>query len=204
MKILLADDHALFREGMEMIIERILPNAKITSVDDWQQVHMHTKHVQFDIALLDLFMPRMIAWEQELTQLINNHPKIAICIITASSVHSHIQQALNIGAKGFIHKTLGVKEIQTALLNLQQGLYYTPTLYQKNSYNNKGISKLTSRQKEVLALLIKGQSNKIIASNLNITETTVKRHVYNIYQMLGVKNRVEVGKIVDDQGLLFN
>ncbi len=201
MKILLADDHALFREGMKMIIQRVLPNAEITSADSWQQVHNHIQYAQFDIALLDLFMPRINSWEQELTQLINNKPTLPVCIITASNVHSHIKQALNIGVKGFIHKTLGIEEIQTALLNLQQGLYYTPTLYHKNSSN---INKLTNRQKEVLALLVKGQSNKVIASNLLITETTVKRHVYNIYQLLGAKNRVEVGKIVDDQGLLFN
>lgn len=204
MKILLADDHALFKEGMEMIIKRVLPNAKVVLGDDWQQVHAFVQQDHYDLALLDLFMPRVNLWEEELTQLINNAPELPICIITASTVKSHIKKALDLGVKGFIHKTLSIEETQRALLNVQQGLYYTPPTLDYNSMSCKAnMGKLTDRQKEILALLVKGQSNKMIGFCLDITETTVKRHVYNIYQLLGAKSRMEVTKIVEEQGLLF-
>ncbi len=204
MKILLADDHSLFKEGMEMIIKRVLPDAKVILGDNWQQVHAFVQQDHYDLALLDLFMPRLHSWEQELTQLINNAPELPICIITASTVKGHIKKAMDLGVKGFIHKTLSIEETQTALLRVQQGLYYLPpTDHYKSISRKPNIGKLTVRQKEILALLVKGQSNKMIGFCLDITETTVKRHVYNIYQLLGVKNRMDVTKIVEEQGLLL-
>jgi DNA-binding NarL/FixJ family response regulator len=202
MKVLLADDHTLFREGMEMIIKNVLPTACIISANNWKEAHYYIQNEPFDIALLDLFMPRDRLWEDELASILKYAPDLAVCIISASTVHSHVQTALKLGARGFIHKTAGIVEIQQALLQIQQGHYYLPDVHQKNTHTKASIGKITHRQREVLALLIDGKSNKEIGLQLNIAETTVKRHVYNIFQTLKVNNRINLSKIVKEQGIL--
>ena len=202
MKILLADDHTLFREGMEMIIKSVVPTAQIISVSDWKQVHHCIQNNKFEIALLDLFMPRERAWEEELRRVVENSPTLAICIITASTVHSHVQTALEIGVKGFIHKTSDIVEIQQAFVQIQKGQYYIPSSQQKDIHNEASMGKITQRQREVIALLINGKSNKEIAFQLEVAEATVKRHVYNIFQTLKVNNRINLSKIVKEQGIL--
>jgi DNA-binding NarL/FixJ family response regulator len=202
MKILLADDHTLFREGMEMIIKNVLPTTQIISAKNWYETHHCIKNEQFDIALVDLFMPRDQSWEEELATILKYAPDLAVCIISASTVHSHVQTALRLGARGFIHKTSGIVEIQQALLQIQQGHYYLPDVHQKNSHTEASIGKITHRQREVLALLIDGKSNKEIGLRLDIAETTVKRHVYNIFQTLKVNNRINLSKLVKEQGIL--
>lgn len=202
-KILLADDHTLFIEGMTMIIKRVLPDAQVVSVNDWQQVHTQMTQDHYQLALLDLFMPRIQSWEQELSQLIANTPDVPICIITASTVQSHIKKALAMGVKGFIHKTANLEQMQTALLTLQQGKKYLPPLPHNPAQNTNHFIQLSERQKEVLALLSQGKTNQEIGLQLNISEATTKRHVYNLYRKLGIKNRMGVNKIIEAEGLLF-
>ena len=202
MKILLADDHALFRDAMGMMVESIFPSSQVVFAENWEEVHSHIQESKFDIALLDLFMPRENSWEEELTRCIRLSPHLSICIITASSMQHHVKVALEIGVKGFICKTSGVLEIKKALLKIQQGKYYVQDSSHKQGH--AGLKNITKRQKEVLVLLAEGKKNKDIATYLGVAESTVKRHVYDIYQLLGVNNRLKVGQIAREQGLVVH
>ncbi|MCK5814239.1 MAG: response regulator transcription factor [Cocleimonas sp.] len=199
MKLLLADDHALFNLGMEMIVKSTLQDAHLVFAEDWKAVHVAMQQHTFDLAFVDLFMPRKNHWEAELRQCIQCAPHLPICVITASNVLSHAEVAIDMGAKGFVCKTAGVTEIKKALRHLLNGQSYVPAAYDKTIKG--GLTCITARQKEVLYLLSQGDNNKTISLRLGITESTVKRHVYDVFQLLGVNNRVKAGIMAKEQGL---
>ena len=199
MHLLLADDHALFRMGMEMIVKSTLQEANLVFAEDWKAVHLAMQQHAFDLAFVDLFMPRKNHWEAELMQCIQCAPPLPICVVTSSNVLSHAETAVDIGAKGFVCKTAGVAEIKQALHRLLNGQSYVPAAYEKTIKG--GLTCITARQKEVLYLLSQGENNKAISLRLGITEPTVKRHVYDVFQLLGVNNRVKAGIVAKEQGL---
>lgn len=208
MKLLLADDHALFRKGLLETIKLIFPQCSIHQVNSWDAVHQSLQEFQFDLLLLDIFMPRQKTWEQELTTLISQHPTAAICIVSASTEKAHLQMALKIGVKGFICKTAEPHEIKQALLQITQGkTYFSSPLWETATYSTPRLGSsqhlLTHRQQDILRLMANGDSNKIIARKLDLAESTVKKHVYNICQTFHAKNRVEAITAARQHGWLF-
>jgi len=151
--------------------------------------------------LLDIFMPRGRHWEQELSQLIQNKkPETHVCVISSPSDREYLQTAFNTGVKEYICKTADSNEIRDALFRIQRGCtYFPPQMWQSQSKHY--YSPLTPRQQEVLRLVAKGGSNKVIARRLGLTEGTVKRHIYNLCQTLGASNRVEAVELTRQQGL---
>lgn len=204
MRILIADDHALFRDGLSMIINSTIPDTKILPANDWNEASTLAKQQPFDIALLDLFMPSDNTWELELSNFISQNPHIPTCIISSSNNKAHIKQAFNLGAKGYIQKTSGMQEINSALTKITNGGHYTPrSNWQRFAPEDETANlKLTWRQKEILMLMAEGSSNKQIGLVLEISESTVKRHVYNLFRALGAKNRVDAVRIAETGGLL--
>lgn len=201
MQLLIADDHALFREGLSMIIEGLFPNGCIHQNSSWEEAHQTIQLYQFDLVLLDIFMPRQQSWEEELSSLVQQYPTLPICIISASSEKEHIQTVFNMGVKGYICKIAEVTEITTALLKISQGGNYFPPHISDDKNQHYP---LTLRQQEILNLMAIGKCNKLIARQLYLTENTVKRHIYNICQILNTHNRVEAIEIARKQGLLPN
>jgi DNA-binding NarL/FixJ family response regulator len=193
MNILLADDHALFRQGLWMIIEEIFPTCSLYQCESWEDI---PQNISFDLMLLDIFMPRKHTWEEKLAQLAQHNSNTSICIISASSEIEHIQTAFQLGAKGYICKTTEPSEMMNALLEISQGNIYFPPQLQP-SFNT-----LTLRQQEILKLMANGKCNKLIARQLHLSESTVKRHIYNICQILNTHNRVEAIEAARQQGLL--
>lgn len=202
MNILLADDHALFRQGLCMIVEEIFLTCCITQCCCWEEVHQTISFHSFDLILLDIFMPKKHIWKEELKQLVQQNPDTPICIISASSEIEHIQTAFQLGVKGYICKTTEPSEMMNALLKISQGNIYFPP--QLQPFSNKIVSILTLRQQEILKLVAKGKSNKLIARQLHLSESTVKRHIYNICQILNTRNRIEAIEAARQQGLLSN
>lgn len=202
MNLLLADDHSLFRQGLSLILEKIFPFSQLHYSNCWIDVHQITAQQHFDLVLLDLFMPRHHSWEQELKRLLVNNPNLIICIISASKETEDIQITFKLGVKGYICKTADAHELQWALLQIYAGKNYFPEQMWPNSHNTNICNTLTLRQYDILKLVTQGYSNKLIANKLNITENTVKRHLYNIFQRLGVKNRTEAIDVARQQCLL--
>jgi len=203
MNLLLADDHTLFRQGLSLIIEEIFPFSRLQYSDCWTDVHQITSQQHFELVLLDLFMPRQYSWEQELEYLLINNPHLIICVISASTEMEDIQATFKLGVKGYICKMAETNELQRALLQVYAGKNYFPVQMWPDINNNKNIyNKLTLRQHDILKLLSRGYCNKMIAKKRGITENTVKRHLYNIFQILKAKNRVEAIEIARQQCLL--
>ena len=206
MKLLLADDHALFREGFSMIIKSRVSESEIVTASNWKEAFLQVDDGQFDIALLDLFMPGTKPWNEELSAFIAFAPKVPVCIVSSSNNQTHIKQAFKLGVKGYIPKTSEASDINSALCKVLSGGIYSPTYDWQNldPETETASLKLTRRQKEILILITEGNSNKQIGMLLDISEGTVKRHVYDLFQSLGAKSRIDAIQIAKSHGLVFN
>lgn len=206
MKLLLADDHALFRDGFSMIINSTVADSQVVPASDWNEALSLVKQQHFDIALLDLFMPGTMPWQEELSAFMSSAPRVPVCIVSSSNNQSHIKQAFKLGAKGYIRKTSGASEIKDALVKVANGGRYVPNAGWKNLplANDTASLKLTRRQQEILTLVAAGDSNKQIGEILDISESTVKRHVYNLFKALNAKNRTDAVQIAKSQSLLVD
>lgn len=207
MKILLADDHLLFRESLQLVLTMEFPDSTVTHADNWVEVLAAVESRHYDLVLLDLFMPNVgdEGWEFCLKKVIEQQHG-SVCVISASKNRVHIKQAYEIGVNGYICKTYSLSKVQEVLKVLTSGKnYHSSELssgFDKRVKVGDGSVKITHRQQEVLELLAEGKSNKLISRRLGLTESTVKRHLYNVYRLLDAKNRTDVIRIAKDQGLL--
>lgn len=201
MNILLADDHILLQQGLALSIEELFPHSHLQCNASWQEVRQTLNFNSFDLALFDIFMPSEQTWEQELEIIREQHPKLAICMISSSSEQIHIETAFKLGAKGYLCKTATIDEIKQALLTVSQGEHYIPSQTWQYSNFNKTLG-LTLRQQEILQLMAQGKSAKTIARELQLSDNTIKRHIATIYQILNVNNRIEAINIARQRGLL--
>lgn len=204
MQVVLADDHILFRESFSLVLQKILPDASIVQIGDWDELRSLAERVKVDLLLVDLFMPGKESWETNLLHLLE-HNSCTTCIISASNNRNNIQMAFEIGVNGYICKTASIHEMEQAIEQLCAGKMYIPSLVWAKPVSQRitpNSSRITNRQKTVLELLASGESNKAIGLSLSLTESTVKRHVSNIFIKLKVKNRTEAVKVARQQGLL--
>jgi DNA-binding NarL/FixJ family response regulator len=203
MKILIADDHPLFRAGIRHVLHQLSEQVEITEVGDHAQILEQLAAHDFALALLDLNMPGM----QGLTTieiLARNYPLLPLVILSASESRADMQRAFDCGALGFIQKSATPAVMLSALkLVLAGGIYLPPALLQSEVAvlrpSSENLADLTPRQSTVLACVLEGRSNKEIAIELGLTESTVKTHITSIYKSLKVTNRMQamiaVGKL---------
>lgn len=159
---------------------------------------------RFDLILLDLFMPRRHAWEDELRRLMGAVPGTVLCILSASAEPAHVRAAAAAGVRAYLTKTLEVPEILGALHRVLAGETHFPDLDHRAAAcadSDRALC-LTRRRQEILERLAAGASNRDLAQALGLTEHTVKRHVYNICRRLGARNRVEALAVARAVGLL--
>ncbi len=213
MKILIADDHELFRDGLRHVLGQFEgPPAIVEASDFSEAIAAVEREKDIDIVLLDLAMPGM-AWSDGLARLKAILPEaVPVIVLSASDDRRHVLQAVNMGASGFIPKTSSSRVMLSALkLVLSGGVYLPPALLDQGpaAGDSEGariagevaVSALTPRQREVLALLGQGKSNKEIARVLELAEGTVKLHVTAILKALNVNNRTRAVVAASHLGL---
>ena len=211
MKILIADDHELFRDGLRHVLDQFEGPPVIVEASDFPQALAQVqKDKDIDIVLLDLSMPGMI-WSEGLARLKEALPDtVPVIVLSASDDRRHVLQAVNMGAAGFIPKTSSSRVMLSALkLVLSGGVYLPPALLEQGPNGSddmpiageSAIASLTPRQREVLALLGQGKSNKEIARVLELAEGTVKLHVTAILKALNVNNRTRAVVAASHLGL---
>lgn len=213
MKILIADDHELFRDGLRHVLDQLGGPLTIVEASDFAQaVAVVEQQTDIDIVLLDLSMPGM-TWNEGIQRLKDLLPdSVPIIVLSASDDRRHVLQAVNLGASGFIPKTSSSRVMLSALkLVLSGGVYLPPALLEAGGSQGDGmggsmagehaVSFLTPRQREVLALLGQGKSNKEIARVLQLAEGTVKLHVTAILKALNVNNRTRAVVAASQLGL---
>jgi DNA-binding NarL/FixJ family response regulator len=195
MKILVADDHPLFRTGIRHVLMQLATNVVVEEADDHAAVMAQlAKHSDINLLLLDLLMPGMQGLAA-LDVLTTKYPALPIVILSASENRADMQNALDGGALGFIPKSATSAVMLNALrLVLAGGVYVPPALVQGAANVSPVPTKhddLTPRQSAVLMLVIEGKSNKAIATELGLTEATVKAHITAVFKALRVNNRMQ-------------
>lgn len=201
MKVLLADDHPLMREGVRHVLAQLDESVTLLEAQDFPTLYaVADAHADLDLALVDLNMPGLPGIEG-VAQFRSRHPAIPLVVLSASESRHDIQRVLDVGALGYIPKASPPAVMLTALeLVLSGGIYVPPVLLEPErglaghdaaAFAALHHAGLTTRQLEVLRLLVQGCPNKVIARKLDLTEGTVKIHVTAIFRALGVANRTE-------------
>ena len=197
-KVMLADDHALMREGIKHLLEFDGIVEVIAEANDGVDCLEKLKYVQPDLLLLDINMPEMNGLDV-LEELKRKKNPIKILILTVHSEVEYLIHAVDIGADGYILKDSGSSELKQAIDVILNGDSYIqpsllPTLNSRliNRDTDKDkLESLTRRELEILKQIAGGMFNKEIATNLNISERTVKNHISNIFKKIDVSDRTQ-------------
>jgi DNA-binding NarL/FixJ family response regulator len=217
MKILVVDDHFLIREALRGILKKFKSDATILeAVNAYQALRLVSEHADIGLVLLELNLPDRDGFSV-LSELRERHPRVSVVVLSAQQDRNSVARALDLGAHGFIPKSGKVEIILSALDLVFAGGVYIPPEILLRERRSPPIPKLTSialgarpvrpadlglteRQVDVLALMMKGKSNKIISRMLNLAVPTVKNHVTAILKTIKVTNRTEAVIAVTDLG----
>jgi DNA-binding NarL/FixJ family response regulator len=197
-KVIVADDHPLFREALSLALNAALDGAEIVQTGDMAGLEQAAQaHSDADLVLLDLHMPGVHGFSA-LIYLRAHHPELPVCVISANNNPVVIQRAMDHGAAAFIHKSASVDTIREALQSVLAGDLWHPHAGQVAESTQadeletaERLSELTPQQFRVLMMVAEGLLNKQIAYDLDISEATVKAHMTAIFRKLGVTNRTQ-------------
>ena len=221
MKILIADDHALFREGLQYTLKALDKNVEILEAGNGSQAIQIVRHYpDLDLVLMDLDMPGLDGYHG-LTQLRQNYPELPVVIVTASEYEQDMIRVMKCGASGYIPKSMTSKDMLAAIGKILNGDVFVPDLSATSGTFHirqgaepsaeahippPGLDKfqLTPRQREVLLLMCEGLSNKSIANQLGMAEGTVKIHVTAILKAMNAGNRTQAVIMAREAGLGAN
>ncbi|WP_339781580.1 response regulator transcription factor [uncultured Thalassospira sp.] len=214
MNILLADDHDLVRDGITSFLQTAAPDVTVAQAKDFAEALAIVNGDQtIDLTILDLNMPGMNGLSG-LTVMRQKCPDVPVVILSGSVKRSDVLNALEHGASGYLPKTLSGKSLINALRLVMSGEKYIPSALLEDDGGtirpgeidldglepDNPLRQLTNREREVLALLTKGLSNKEIAKQLSVREITVKVHLTGIFKKLGAANRTQAVKIAMQLG----
>ncbi|MFK7996752.1 MAG: response regulator transcription factor [Granulosicoccus sp.] len=200
MKVLIVDDHTLFRSGLAHLLQSLSPPPEVVESEDLNTtLHLLDAHDNLDLVLLDLKLADAVGVDSLLT-LRKHSPEIPIIILSGEQDPDVIRRCIDHGAMGFITKSATHDELLSAIRLIVKGGIYLPRDVTANSSLARHphersdvalLSSLSDRQREVLTYLLQGKPNKTISSNMDISENTVKAHLSAIFRTLGARNRTE-------------
>ncbi len=205
MKILLADDHQLVREGLKVTLRLLEQDSEVIEAASIEEVLcLIEAHDDLGLAILDLRMPGMGNWSG-LDRVRARRPEVPVVIISASQERRDVAEALARGACGYIPKSLSVGETIAALKRILAGDIFDPRSGERDTLvpelpADGRFEGLSPRERHVLALLSEGCSNKEIARRLTLQEVTVKAHLKQVFRKLDVTNRTQAVKLVLQAG----
>lgn len=218
MKLLIADDHTLFRDVLVKYIERAEPGAEITAVRNFPEaLSAMEKGTGYDTVLLDLQMPGMNGMEGFKTMR-RLHPDVPVALMSGVAETGDVREAMALGVAGYFPKTISGEALLKAIHQVLSGGLYVPpgrfpgelppSYYANGDSRKKGTTAknadnfgLTRREKEVLNHLVRGVSNKEIANALGLQVVTVKLHVHSLCRKLGVKNRTQAALLASAENI---
>jgi DNA-binding NarL/FixJ family response regulator len=215
MKILVVDDHVLIRDALRGVLNELRPDAIVLEASDCQQAMQSVAQcTDLELILLDLGLPDADGFAA-LEELREQYPSLPIVVLSALQDRDSVTRALDLGAVGFIPKSAQRAVMVSALaLVFAGGIYVPPEILRREETPGKQTQRsisdgrplspgdlgLTERQMEVLALMLRGKSNKAICRALELAEPTVKNHVTAVLRALRVTSRAEAIVVVNQLG----
>ncbi len=198
-KIIVADDHPLFRAALQQAVRQALSDAEIVEADTLEAVHQAVaNNPDADLILLDLHMPGAHGFSG-LVFLRGVNPGIPVVVVSGSEENNVIRRAIDYGASGFIPKSSSLDTIAAAIRQVIEGEVWIPPemighmdeISEEEARFADALSSLTPQQFRVLNMLTEGLLNKQIAYELDVSEATIKAHVTAILRKLGVHSRTQ-------------
>jgi NarL family two-component system response regulator LiaR len=212
-KVLIADDHKMFRQGLRMLFE-MEPDIKIVGeARDGLEVQEMADALEPDIILMDINMPGVDGVEAT-RRILRNHPDYGIIVLTMFREDEHVFQAIRAGAKGYVLKDADSLEVVRALRTVASGAsVLDPAMTGKvfnqfrvladlsDKTNREG---LTDRELQILTLIAQGASNREIGDSLHLSEKTIKNYITSIFQKLQMSDRTQAAVYALQHGLISN
>lgn len=212
-RILLIDDHSLFRSGVRQLLQREAGLEVVAEAADGLEGIKRAQEFKPDVILLDLNMPGLSGLET-LQLLVQDQPQCAIIILTVSEEADELGQALRQGARGYLIKNIEAEALTAAIRRAAGGepvIADNMTAKLVAQFRLQPLAatqaataereRLTSRERDIVQCLARGESNKEIARNLEVAESTVKIHIQNILKKLNLSSRVQVAVYAVEHGL---
>ena len=196
-KIIIADDHPLFRQAMLGTLKLKLTQTQWLEAQTIAELEQQlSTHNDSDLVLLDLHIPGAHGFNT-LIHVRNHFPQIPVVIVSAHEDHETIHKSMGYGAAGFIPKSTPVDDIYKAIQHVLLGNIWTPEAYsesapmQDNNDIAERVASLTQQQYRILMMFAQGMLNKQIAYDLHVSEATIKAHATAIFRKLDVRNRTQ-------------
>jgi two-component system, NarL family, nitrate/nitrite response regulator NarL len=211
MRIVVADDHPLYREAASTQIKRLFPDAQVDEVGAIEELRalINQPDAKFELFLVDFHMPGMSA--ATITELVGLCPTTPIAVISGTAHLSDIRSVLECGARGFIPKTATAEYLEHAMRLLLSGGTSVPRQVLLGEEFNADasppmvapdwIALLTQREREVLKRVAKGMSNKEIGRELKLAEVTIKLHLRSVFRKIGARSRSDAAVMAVKAGL---
>jgi two-component system, NarL family, nitrate/nitrite response regulator NarL len=213
-RIVIADDHPIFRDGLRRLLEAESDLKVIGEACDGAEAVKLARQFRPDILLLDLAMPRHPGLEA-LREMSSGSPDgVRVILLTAAAEKNQIVEALQLGARGVVLKDSATQLLLKAIHTVMSGEYWVGresvsnlVLYLRNLVQSSGEEArqkkfgLTPRELEIVSAVVAGFANKEIAEHFKISEDTVKHHLSNIFDKLGVSTRLELALFAVNQSL---
>ena len=207
MKILHADDHSMFREGLRFFLKLLDPQVVVLEASNIQAaLDKLALEAPVDLIVLDLQMPGMSELDGFFA-IHRRYPKLPIVIVSGLNDPRTIRALIDGGARGYIPKLATSEQLMDALRRVMRGEVYLPDALfipdaQSAAAKGEEAAAFTPRQLEILPLLAEGMPNKRIADALDVTEGTVKQHLKDLFRRLNARNRTQAVKEARRLGLL--
>jgi DNA-binding NarL/FixJ family response regulator len=211
LRILVADDHLLFRQGLISLMKTRPDLVKVVGeASSGREAVALTQDLRPDVTLLDIYMPEGDGLQaaKVIRRIV---PETAIVILTSSELEMHLYEAVHIGVAGYLLKNLDAHELFDLLNGIERGeavltramaARLLKDVTRRTNASDLHSDELTEREIEVLRLVVQGASNPEIAEELCITVNTVKSHVKNILYKLCLENRTQVATYAMQTGLV--
>lgn len=199
-RVLIADDHPIVRSGLVRMIELTEGMEVVAEAETGTEAVQLFREYQPDVMLMDLRMPELNGVEA-IAAIRQEFPDSRIAILTTYDTDEEIFRGLQAGARGYLLKDSKMAELIDAVRQIHAGKKYIPPAVGAKLAERISRPKLSDREKEVLQLMTKGQTNQDIANELCITQSTVKFHINNIFGKLGVCDRTQAVLIAIKLGI---
>jgi len=217
LKVLVIDDHPLVQEGVSAALESLADDVTVMAARDGEQgLALAAENPDLDLVLLDLALPGMSGFNL-IGKLHERLPSLPVVVLSALEDPENVRHAINAGAMGFVPKSAATRVLIEVLQQVLEGNVTVPLALQSvgqpvspalpgaspgASASEPDVALLTLRQLEVLSRVCQGKTNKQIATELGLSEKTVKAHVTAIFKVLGVVNRTQAVLVARRVGMI--
>lgn len=218
LKVLVIDDHPLVQEGVSAALESLADDVTVMAARDAEQgLALAAENPDLDLVLLDLALPGMSGFNL-IGKLHERLPSLPVVVLSALEEPENVRHAINAGAMGFVPKSAATRVLIEVLQQVLEGNVTVPLALQSSgppishalpgatgetaTATEPDVALLTLRQLEVLSRVCQGKTNKQIATELGLSEKTVKAHVTAIFKVLGVVNRTQAVLVARRVGMI--